>query len=73
MPAEAPQFDVTHLQHSLKGNNVPMPATLLRHILRLAIPGLIQRRLLGVLPKELGSYLLSGERGRWGWGGRRTL
>jgi hypothetical protein len=61
-PADKPLFDVQHLKHKLQGNNVPMPATLIKHILRVAIPGLIQRKLLGVLPKELGEYLLSGRR-----------
>ena len=61
---ERPQFDVTHLRTRLRGNNVPFPDALIKTILRLAIPGLIQRKLLGVVPKELGSYLLQG-----GWVG----
>lgn len=59
-PAEKPMFDVTHLHTRLKGNNVPMPDALIKTILRLAIPGLIQRKLLAVVPRELGSYLLEG-------------
>lgn len=53
-------FDVTRLHTRLRGNNVPMPDSLIKTILRMAIPGLIQRKLLGVIPKELGSYLLEG-------------
>lgn len=53
-----PLFDVQHLKYSLVGNNVPMPTSLIRAILRNAIPGLIQRRLQAVLPHELGTYLL---------------
>ena len=59
-PAEKPVFDVQHLKTRLKGNNVPMPDALIKTILRMAIPGLIQRKLLGVVPRELGSYLLAG-------------
>ncbi|KFM27827.1 hypothetical protein F751_5934 [Auxenochlorella protothecoides] len=55
---ERPLFDVQHLEHRLVGNSVPMPASLIRAILKTAIPGLIQRRLQLVLPRELGSYLL---------------
>jgi hypothetical protein len=59
-PVEKPVFDVQHLKTRLKGNNVPMPDALIKTILRIAIPGLIQRKLLGVVPRELGSYLLAG-------------
>lgn len=65
---------MTHLRTRLRGNNVPFPDALIKTILRMAIPGLIQRKLLGVVPKELGSYLLSGGAGGGGWGrGQRGL
>lgn len=40
--AEKPLFDVQHLAYKLKGNNVPMPSTLVRHLLRVFIPEIIQ-------------------------------
>ena len=42
--AEKPLFDVQHLATKLKGNNVPMPSTLVRHLLRIFIPEIIQVR-----------------------------
>lgn len=57
-----PLFDVQRLGYKIRGNNVPMPPSLIRQILRMAIPGLIQRRLLGVMLKEFGDYLVMAER-----------
>lgn len=62
--AEKALFDVQNLSYKLKGNNVPMPSTLVKHLLRIFIPDLIHRRLQALLPKELGSYLM---RGALGW------
>lgn len=62
-PQDRPIFHVDNLAYKLRGNNVPMPPTLIKHILRIAIPGLIQRRLLGLLPKEFGDYLLATTKG----------
>ncbi|PSC68967.1 hypothetical protein C2E20_7463 [Micractinium conductrix] len=61
--ADKPQFDVQHLHTKLKGNNVPMPSTLVKHLLRMFIPELIQRRLLPLLPPEFGDYMLTTPRG----------
>lgn len=58
-PGDKPVFHVENLSYKIFGNNVPMPPTLIKHILRVAIPGLIQRRILGIMPKELGDYLSS--------------
>lgn len=41
---DKPLFDVQSLAYKLKGNNVPMPSTLVRHLLRVFIPELIQVR-----------------------------
>lgn len=60
---DRPVFHVDKLKYSIKGNNVPMPQTLIKHILRIAIPGLIQRRLLNLFPKEFGEYLLTAKKG----------
>eukprot|EP00889_Picochlorum_renovo_P004243 jgi/Picre1/31273/NNA_006627.t1 len=62
-PEDKPKFHVEKLRYSIEGNNVPMPPTLIKHILRVAIPGLIQRRLLALLPKELGEYVQTARRG----------
>ena len=62
-PQDKPKFHVEKLRYSIEGNNVPMPPTLIKHILRVAIPGLIQRRLLLLLPKELGEYVQTARRG----------
>ena len=60
---DRPKFHVEKLKYSIQGNNVPMPPTLIKHILRVAIPGLIQRRLLALLPPELGEYVQTARRG----------
>ena len=62
-PQDRPKFHVEKLKYSISGNNVPMPPTLIKHILRVAIPGLIQRRLLALLPRELGEYVQTARRG----------
>lgn len=62
-PGDKPMFHVENLSYKISGNNVPMPPTLIKHILRVAIPGLIQRRILGIMPKELGDYLTTIHRG----------
>lgn len=122
---DKPLFDVQSLSYKLRGNNVPMPSTLVRHLLRVFIPELIQvsssaggvgvagggraagqegrsphdspaapagmptintrphsaplflpppvpsqRRLLPLLPKEFGDYMLMGE---WGLVAERGL
>lgn len=61
--SDKPQFDVQHLTYKLKGNNVPMPSTLVKHLLRVFIPEIIQRRLLPLFPPELGDYLLGSQHG----------
>eukprot|EP00890_Picochlorum_soloecismus_P005506 jgi/Picsp_1/5957/NSC_03313-R1_hypothetical protein CHLNCDRAFT_56574 [Chlorella variabilis] len=60
---DKPKFHVEKLRYKIEGNNVPMPPTLIKHILRVAIPGLIQRRLLALLPPELGEYVQTSRRG----------
>jgi hypothetical protein len=61
---QKPLFDVQKLAYKIRGNNVPMPQSLIRQILKVAIPGLIQRRLLAdVMVKEFGDYLLHAEQG----------
>jgi hypothetical protein len=42
--AEKPLFDVQHLTYKLRGNNVPMPSALVKHLLRVFIPEIIQVR-----------------------------
>ncbi|KAI3429707.1 hypothetical protein D9Q98_005792 [Chlorella vulgaris] len=61
--AEKPLFDVQHLTYKLRGNNVPMPSALVKHLLRVFIPEIIQRRLLPLFPREFGDYMLAAGRG----------
>eukprot|EP00887_Chlorella_sp_A99_P003983 scaffold11.g3983.t1 len=56
-------FDVQHLAYKLRGNNVPMPSALVKQLLRIFIPDIIHRRLQMLLPKELGDYLMTAQRG----------
>ena len=70
---DKPQFDVQHLAYKLRGNNVPMPSTLVKHLLRIFIPEIIQRRLLPLLPREFGDYMLAGGWRRGGVGGGRRV
>lgn len=62
-PGDRPVFHVDKLKYTIRGNNVPMPQALIKHILRMAIPGLIQRRLLALMPKEFGEYLMNAKKG----------
>lgn len=60
--ADKPQFDVQHLTYKLKGNNVPMPSTLVKHLLRVFIPEIIQvcRRLRSIRHLRFTPALVSG-------------
>lgn len=58
-----PAFTVHRLWTRLVDNSVPMPSALVRRILTLAIPGVIEKRILEGLSRELGEYLLAAKRG----------
>ena len=58
-----PAFEIHSLERSVKGNSVPMPKSVIRLILNSVLPRLLQRRLLRLLPQELGEYLLQAGKG----------
>ena len=64
-----PVFEIHSLERSVKGNSVPMPKSVIRLILNSVLPRLLQRKLLRVLPQELGEYLLQAGEG-FGLGGK---
>ena len=51
-------MDILQLEHSMSGTSVPVPRALLKYILNLVLPSLIQTRLRALLPVELGQYFL---------------
>lgn len=57
-PPQKARMEMLHLDRTVRGNNVPLPRTLLRFVLNSTLPRIIQRRILRLLPRELGRYLL---------------
>ena len=63
--AVKPVFEVLSLERKASGASVPLPKTVIRYILSAVLPRVLQRKLMGLLPQELGQYLLdSGQGGR---------
>lgn len=63
--AVKPVFEVVSLERKALGASVPLPKTIIRYILSAVLPRVLQRKLLGLLPRELGQYLLdAGQGGR---------
>ena len=56
-----PLWDVVHLRRAVTGNNIPMPRALLKLVLSLLVPRLLQRWLLSALLPELGKYLVEAD------------
>ncbi len=55
----------TSLERKALGASVPLPKTVIRYILSAVLPRVLQRKLLGLLPQELGQYMLdAGQAGR---------
>ena len=50
-----------HLRRAVTGANIPMPRALLKLVLSLLVPRLLQRAILGSLLPELGKYLLEAD------------
>ena len=58
-------FEVVSLERKALGASVPLPKTVIRYILSAVLPRVLQRKLLGLLPQELGQYMLdAGQAGR---------
>ena len=51
------------LERKTRGASVPLPKTIIRYILNAVLPRVLQRKLLGALPPELGQYLLEAGQG----------
>ncbi len=63
--AVKPVFEVVSLERKALGASVPLPKTVIRYILSAVLPRVLQRKLLGLLPQELGQYMLdAGQAGR---------
>ncbi len=63
--AVKPVFEVVSLERKALGASVPLPKTVIRYILSALLPRVLQRKLLGLLPQELGQYMLdAGQAGR---------
>ena len=58
-----PNFEVLSLERKTRGASVPLPKTIIRYILNAVLPRVLQRKLLGALPTELGHYLLEAGEG----------
>lgn len=57
-PTQKLKLSITQLEHSISGTTVPVPKTLLKYMLNLLLPAVIEARLLAVLPAEVGQYFI---------------
>jgi hypothetical protein len=57
-PTHKLKLHILQLEHSISGTNIPVPKTLLKYLLNLMLPALIEARLLAVLPAEIGQYFI---------------
>lgn len=57
-PMHKLKLNIETLEHSISGTNIPVPKTLLKYLLNLLLPALIEARLLAVLPAEIGQYFI---------------
>lgn len=60
-PMHKLKLNIETLEHSISGTNIPVPKTLLKYLLNLLLPALIEARLLAVLPAEVGQYFIDSE------------
>lgn len=61
--AGRPVFEINSLAREVKGNTVPLPKTLLKLILGMVVPRVVQRKIQALLPPELGQYLSEAQQG----------
>jgi hypothetical protein len=57
-PASKLKLEIIQLEHSISGTSVPVPKTLIKYLLNMLLPTLIEARLLAVLPAEVGQYFI---------------
>jgi hypothetical protein len=60
-PMHKLKLNIETLKHSISGTNIPVPQTLLKYLLNLLLPALIEARLLAVLPAEVGQYFIDSD------------
>lgn len=60
-PMHKLKLNIETLEHSISGTNIPVPKTLLKYLLNLLLPALIEARLLAVLPAEIGQYFIDSD------------
>lgn len=60
-PMHKLKLNIETLEHSISGTNIPVPKTLLKYLLNLLLPALIEARLLAVLPAEVGQYFIDSD------------
>ena len=51
------KLDILQLEHSISGTSVPVPKTLLKYLLNMLLPAVLETRLLAMLAAEAGQYL----------------
>ena len=57
-PASKLKLEIIQLEHSISGTSVPVPKTLLKYLLNMLLPALIEARLTAVLAAEVGQYFI---------------
>jgi len=57
------KLEIIQLKKTSVGNSIPLPAGLVKTLLNLILPKIVERALLSMLPKELGIYLIESEKG----------
>eukprot|EP00210_Caulerpa_lentillifera_P005781 g5527.t2 len=57
------KFEIVQLKKTSVGNSIPLPSGLVKTLLNLILPKIVERALLSILPKELGTYLIQSEKG----------
>lgn len=61
--ATKPVFEVLSLERKARGASVPLPKAIIKYILSAVLPRVLQRKLMGALPAELGQYILEAGQG----------
>jgi hypothetical protein len=55
---QALKLEIVQLEHSISGTSVPVPKTLLKYVLNMLLPALLEARILAGLPAEVGQYFI---------------
>lgn len=57
-PTNKLKLEIIQLEHSISGTSVPVPKTLLKYLLNMLLPTLLEARILALLPAEIGQYFI---------------